>query len=52
MEKGLHIKVKIPNLHPKSINDNKWKVKGDFKTNILLPSYIGLGNGITCGMVL
>lgn len=50
MEKGLYIKVKIPKLHPKSIDDNKWKAfKGDFKTNILLPSYIGLGNGITRG---
>ena len=42
--------MKIPNLHPKSIDDNKWKAfKGEFKTNILLPNYIGLGNGITRG---
>ena len=50
MEEGVYIKVRIPNLHPKSIDDNKWKAfKGEFKTNILLPSYIGLGNGITRG---
>ena len=50
MEKGVYVKVKIPNLHPKSIDDNKWKaLEGEFKTNILLPNYIGLGNGITRG---
>ena len=42
--------MNIPNFHPKSIDDNKWKAfKGEFKTNILLPNYIGLGNGITRG---
>ena len=50
MEKGIYTKVEIPNLHPKSIDDNKWKsFKGEFKTNIILPNYIGLGNGITRG---
>ena len=50
MEDGVYVKVKIPNLHPKSIDDNKWKAfKGEFKTNIILPNYIGLGNGITRG---
>ena len=48
--KGIYTKVKIPNLNPKSIDDNKWKsFKGDFRTNIILPDYIGLGNGITRG---
>ena len=50
IDKGIYTKVEIPNLHPKSIDDNKWKsFKGDFKTNIILPNYIGLGNGITRG---
>ena len=50
VERGIYTKVEIPNLHPKSIDDNKWKTfKGDFKTNIILPNYIGLGNGITRG---
>ena len=50
MEEGVYVKVKVPNFHPKSIDDNKWKAfKGEFKTNILLPNYIGLGNGITRG---
>ena len=50
INKGIYTKLEIPNLHPKSIDDNKWKsFKGDFKTNIILPNYIGLGNGITRG---
>tara|TARA_B100000575_G_C23051428_1_gene605261 strand:+ start:138 stop:1175 length:1038 start_codon:yes stop_codon:yes gene_type:complete len=50
IDKGVYTKLEIPNLHPKSIDDNKWKsFKGDFKTNIILPNYIGLGNGITRG---
>tara|TARA_B100001248_G_scaffold113142_1_gene84684 strand:+ start:5345 stop:6385 length:1041 start_codon:yes stop_codon:yes gene_type:complete len=50
MRKGVYVKVKIPDLHPKSIDVNKWKAfNGEFKTNILLPNYIGLGNGITRG---
>ena len=49
-DKGIYTKVEVPNLHPKSIDDNKWKsFKGNFKTNIILPNYIGLGNGITRG---
>lgn len=50
VEKGIYVKVEIPNLHPKSIDDNKWKTfKGEFKTNVILPDFIGLGNGITRG---
>ena len=50
VDNGLYTKVKIPNLYPKSIDDNKWKsFKGEFKTNIVLPNYIGIGNGITRG---
>ncbi len=49
-DKGIYTKVEVSNLHPKSIDDIKWKsFKGDFKTNIILPNYIGLGNGITRG---
>ena len=50
VDNGIYTKVKIPNLYPKSIDDNKWKsFKGEFKTNIVLPNYIGIGNGITRG---
>lgn len=50
VDNGIYTKVKIPNLYPKAIDDNKWKsFKGEFKTNIVLPNYIGIGNGITRG---
>ena len=50
IDNGIYTKVSIPNLYPKSIDDNKWKsFKGEFKTNIVLPDYIGIGNGITRG---
>ena len=43
-------KVSVDNLIPEKINENGWGYfTGEFKTNFLLPSYIGLGNGITRG---
>ena len=43
-------KVSIDNLIPEKIDENGWGAfTGEFKTNFLLPSYIGLGNGITRG---
>ena len=43
-------KVSIDNLIPEKIDENGWSAfTGEFKTNFLLPSYIGLGNGITRG---
>ncbi len=47
---GIYAKVVIYNLIPKLVDDNKWKAfQGEFKSNIVLPNYIGLGNGITRG---
>jgi len=43
-------KISVDNLIPEKINENGWgSFTGEFKTNFLLPSYIGLGNGITRG---
>ena len=43
-------KVSINNLIPEKIDENGWGAfTGEFKTNFLIPSYIGLGNGITRG---
>ena len=43
-------KVSIDNLIPEKIDENGWGAfTGEFKTNFLIPSYIGLGNGITRG---
>ncbi len=50
LEDNIYTKVKVENLSPKSIDDNKWGAfKGEFKTNFILPNYIGIGNGITRG---
>jgi len=50
IENGIYAKVTIHNLVPKHVDDNKWKAfQGEFKSNIILPNYIGLGNGITRG---
>lgn len=44
------IKVKVSNLSPIPVAENKWgSFKGGFKTNFLIPNYIGIGNGITRG---
>ncbi len=46
----VYSKVKLSSLFPKPVDENKWGAfTGEFKTNYLLPSYIGLGNGITRG---
>ena len=43
-------KVKVSSLFPKPVDDNKWGAFiGAFKTNFILPNYIGIGNGITRG---
>ena len=40
----------MSSLFPKPIDDNKWSAfTGAFKTNFILPNYIGIGNGITRG---
>ncbi|MEE3196083.1 MAG: CRISPR-associated endonuclease Cas6 [Candidatus Neomarinimicrobiota bacterium] len=42
--------IKVNSIEPDSIDDNKWGTfNGVFKTNFNLPSFIGLGNGITRG---
>ncbi len=55
-EMGLNIDVKVytwlslSSLFPKPIGEKNWgSFYGGFKTNFILPSYIGLGNGITRG---
>jgi len=55
-ELGLNIstkiftKVEVESLEPEKVDENGWKsFKGEFKTNFILPSFIGFGNGITRG---
>ena len=46
----IYTKVIFDNTVPEKIEDNGWGAfAGEFKTNFILPSYIGLGNGITRG---
>ena len=55
-ELGLNIstkiftKVEVESLEPEKVDENGWQsFKGEFKTNFILPSFIGFGNGITRG---
>ena len=50
LDKDILTKVKVSSLFPKPVDENKWGAfVGEFKTNFILPNYIGLGNGITRG---
>ena len=49
----IYTKVIVDNNVPEKIDDNGWGAfVGEFKTNFILPSYTGLGNGITRGLSL
>ena len=55
-EMGITIDTKVytwltlSSLFPKSVGEKNWgSFSGGFKTNFILPNYIGLGNGITRG---
>ena len=42
--------IKVNSIEPSSIDDDKWGAfDGKFTTNLNLPNFIGLGNGITRG---
>ena len=46
----IYTNVMIDDMRPDKSEDNGWGVfTGNFKTNFILPNYIGLGNGITRG---
>ncbi len=46
----IYTKVVVENNNPEKIDDNGWGAfTGEFKTNFIIPNYIGLGNGITRG---
>ena len=50
LEKNIYTKLEIGDLSPKKIDEKNWgSFEGGFKTNCILPNYIGLGNGITRG---
>ena len=50
LEDEIYTKVKVTSLFPRPVDENKWGAfMGEFKTNFVLPNYIGIGNGITRG---
>ena len=50
LEDNIFTKVQVSSLFPKPVDENKWGAfMGEFKTNFILPNYIGIGNGITRG---
>ena len=50
LEDNIFTKVKVTSLFPRPVDENKWGAfMGEFKTNFVLPNYIGIGNGITRG---
>lgn len=49
-EEKIYTKVSLDSLFPKPVDENNWGAfTGEFRTNFLLPNYIGIGNGITRG---
>ncbi|MBD31173.1 MAG: hypothetical protein CMG44_03145 [Candidatus Marinimicrobia bacterium] len=49
-EKNIFSKIKISSLTPSILDHKGWGAfDGEFYTNLILPNYIGIGNGITSG---
>ena len=49
-EKNIFSKINISSLKPSSLDHKGWGAfDGGFHTNLILPNYIGIGNGITSG---
>jgi hypothetical protein len=50
LEENLFTKVALNSLFPKTVDETGWGAfTGEFRTNFLLPNYMGIGNGITRG---
>ncbi|NOZ74250.1 MAG: CRISPR-associated endonuclease Cas6 [FCB group bacterium] len=46
----IYTKVSLSTLFPKPVDENAWGAFfGEFRTNFILPNYLGVGNGITRG---
>ena len=51
LEKKIFLKLELSSLVAQKVDEKNWgSFKGSFKTNCILPNYIGLGNGITRGL--
>ena len=50
IDSKIYTKVKVRDIEPNKHDENGWRFfDAEFKTNFILPSYIGFGNGITRG---
>ena len=46
----IYSKLKLQSLYPKMVDEgNLGSFQGEFRTNFILPNYLGIGNGITKG---
>ena len=50
IDSEIYTKVEVQDIEPSRHDENGWRsFDAEFKTNFMLPSYIGFGNGITRG---
>lgn len=50
LDEKIYTKVSVESLFPKPVDENNWGAfMGEFRTNFILPNYLGIGNGITRG---
>ena len=50
IDSKIYTKVEVQDIEPSKHDENGWRsFDAEFKTNFMLPSYIGFGNGITRG---
>ncbi len=50
LEEKVFTKLSLSSLFPKTVDETYWGAfTGEFRTNFLLPNYLGVGNGITRG---
>jgi len=50
LEEKIYTKTSLDSLFPKPVDENNWGAfMGEFRTNFILPNYLGIGNGITRG---
>ena len=50
LKENIFTKVTLSSLFPRQVDENNWGAfDGEFRTNFVLPNYLGIGNGITRG---
>jgi hypothetical protein len=50
LEERIYTKTSLTSLFPRPVDEHNWGAfTGEFRTNFILPNYLGIGNGITRG---